>query len=651
MVGQELRLEKLFTPIRIKSMELKNRLIMPPMGTILADAEGAATDRLIDYYEARAKGGASLIIVEVTNVHPYTHIGIGDRGSCAIYDDKLIVGWKRFTQRIHAAGAKASMQLYHPGRQTITLDPAKPPVAPSAVPCPCPICHDVPRVLTIPEIEELVQAFAEGARRAKEADFDAVEIHGAHGYLIAQFMSAYSNKRNDRYGGDLRRRLRFPLEILQAVRERVGPDFPIIFRYSAIEDVPGGRDLEESVAIAPLLVQGGADCLSISTGTYANLMSRLIAPMGMPMGLNVEAAAAVKRVVDVPVIAVGKLNDPIMAEGVIAEGKADLVAIGRGLIADAELPNKFVAGQLDDIRWCIACNECIFRLATAARFCCLVNPELGREREMELKPAPKAKRVLVAGGGPAGLEAARVAALRGHRVVLYEKEQQLGGQFRLASIPPWKQEIIPYLNYLHRQVEKAGVEVVLGQAVTASVVEEMKPDAVVVATGGRPQIPDIPGIDAQNVVTAHDILAGRAVVGQKVLIAGGGMVGCEAADFLAEYGKDITIVEMLSELASDVPMGARQLLLQRLEAERVQAITSATIKRITADGVVVERQGREEAIGGMDSIVLALGIASAGELAEEIGDKVSEVHLIGDAKTPGRALEAIAAGAEVGRQI
>ncbi len=652
MVCQEPKLEKLFTPIRIKSMELKNRVVMAPMCTLLANADGSASDRLIEYYEARAKGGAALISVEVAEVHPSSAFGIGEIGIASIYDDKFIPSWKRFCERIHAAGAKTSMQLHHPGRQFPALGPERPPWAPSVVPCPCPLCQDVPHQMTIAEIEEMVHAFGEGARRAKEAGFDAVEVHGAHGYLIAQFMSSYANRRTDKYGGDLHSRMRFPMEILYAVRERVGPNFPIVFRLSADERVPGGRTVEESVAIAPMLVAAGTDCLSITTGVYVNLYTYFVAPMAVPKGLNVDAAERVKKAVDVPIIVVGKLNDPLMAEQVLAQGKADLVAIGRGLLADPELPNKAAAGQFEDIRWCTACNQgCIYSFMNSFNLTCVVNPELTKERQMAITPVAKTKRVLVAGGGPAGMEAARVAALRGHDVTLYEKEPELGGQFRIATIPPAKQEIVPFLKYLSRQLDKAGVKVMLGEAVTASVVEKMKPDAVVVATGGKPLIPDIPGINADNVVAAHDVLTSKAITGNKVLIAGGGMVGCETADFLAERGRHVTIVEMLPEIASDIAPGPKFFLLQRLAEQGVRSVTSATIKKITADSVVIDREGKEETIGSMDTIVLALGVASLRELEDELKDKVNEVYVIGDAKTPATAMEAIAAGAEIGRQI
>ncbi|MBN1613332.1 MAG: FAD-dependent oxidoreductase [Deltaproteobacteria bacterium] len=644
-----MRLKHLFSPIKIKSMELKNRIVMPPMGTFMANADGSASDRLIDYHEARAKGGAALLTVEVTAVHPSCAFGMGEIGVAALYDDKFVPGWKRFTEHIHAAGAKTSIQLWHPGRQMPPLGPDKPPWAPS--PLPCPMVLAPPHVMTASEIEEMIESFAQAAFRAKEAGFDAVEIHGAHGYLIAQFMSAYSNRRTDRYGGDLGSRMRFALEVLQASRAKVGPAFPIVFRLSADERVPGGIHLEESLAMAPLLVAAGADCLSVSTGVYAT-GQYTVAPVYAPKGLNVQAAQQIKKAVNVPVIAVGKLNDPLMAEEVIASGKADLVAIGRGLYADPELPNKAAAGQFEDIRWCTACIQgCITALMESFSTRCLVNPEVGRERQMAIAPAAKSKRVLVIGGGPAGMEAAKVAAQRGHDVTLYEKDAELGGQYRIASIPPAKQEIIPYIRYQARQLDKSGVKVVMGQQATAATVDALKPDVVVVAAGSSPVIPDIPGANGENVVTGHDVLTFRVQTGSRVLIAGGGSVGCEIADFLASYGKNVTVVDMLPDVATDMPVGSKFFLMERLAQQKVKIVTSAAIREILSNGVLVSRDGKEETIGGMDTVVLALGTKSRNELAGEIEGTVGELYVIGDARTPGKAMDAIAAGAEVGRQI
>jgi len=646
MPAKEGRLKHLFSPITIKTMKLKNRIVMPAMGTLSANLDSTISERQMYYYEAQAKGGVGLIVVEIAEVHPSSAFMM----LIGIHDDKFIPGLKMLTDSVHAAGAKIAIQLHHPGRQFVAVE-GRAPWAPSAVPCPCSLCQDMPHVMTIAEIEEMVEAFAQGARRAKQAGFDAVEIHGAHGYLLAQFMSAYVNRRTDKYGGSISSRMRFPLEVIEAVREKVGPDYPILFRLSGEERVPGGRELAEVVATAPMLVDAGVDCMSVSTGVYVNLFTHLIAPMEISKGLNVYAAEAIKKVVDVPVIVAGRLNDPVVAESVIAQGKADLVAIGRGLLADPELPNKAAAGQFEDIRWCIACNYCVQSLMTGMSLKCVVNPEVGKGREFAITPAPKAQKVLVVGGGPAGMEAARVAALRGHQVTLYEREPELGGQFRLASIPPQKQEIAPAIKYFSRALEKAGVKVVLGQEATSSVVDELKPEAVVVATGGMPIIPDMPGTGRENMVTAWDVLAGKAATGKKVVVAGGGMVGCETAEFLAEYGKEVTIVEMLPELASDAIIGRKDLLTRHLAELGVNGITSATIKAFTADGMTITRNGKEEVIGEMETIVLAMGVAPARQLAEEIKDKVSELYVIGDAENPATAFEAFAAGAEVGRKI
>ena len=649
MIKKKTKLKNLFSPLKIKSMELKNRIVMAPMTTLLASEKGEITDGYIDFYTARAKGGVALITAEAVDVHPYTHnFNLGDRGFTAIYDDRFMPGLKRLTDSIHSAGAKVSIQLQHSGAAMMMVDPSQPPVAPSAIPSPG---APLPKALTVTEIKEVIRAFGKGAKRAKETGFDAVDIHGAHGYLIAQFMSAFYNRRSDGYGGDLRGRIRFPIEVLREVRKNVGDDFPIIFRLSADERAPDGRTVEESVAIAPLLVEAGADCLSITTGTnFTRLYT--VPPMGSPKGLNIDATAAVRKAVDVPVIVVGRMTDPILAESVLEGGKADLVAMGRGLVADPELPNKLKENKFDDVRWCIGCNQgCMGGLIGGLPFTCLVNPAAGHEQEMELKQATVAKKVFVAGGGPAGMEAARVLALRGHKVTLYEQNDYLGGQFYLASLPPLKQEISQYLRYLKVQLEKTGVEVLLGQALTPDIVTDVSPDAVVVATGSKHFIPDIKGIDGDNVVLAHDVLTGKASAGKRVLVAGGGQVGCETAKFLERYRKQVTIVEMRPEPAFDVIKVPREALMHSLKKTQIKILTSRTIKEIIGNGVVVEHEGEKETLEGMDTIVLAMGVVSISSLADEIKDMVSEIHLIGDAGNLGNALNAIAAGVKIGRQI
>ncbi len=648
-VGSRAAPSALFRPLRIRSMELDNRIVLPPMTTLLAGAQGEIPERLIEFYVARARGGVGLITTETAEVHPYTHgLSLGDRGFTAIYDDRFIPGFRRLTDRIHAAGAKVSVQLHHPGNAMIMLDPERPPLAPSAIPYPG---GAPPRALSLDEIAEIVEAFGAAAGRAREAGFDAVDLHGGHGYLIAQFLSPLFNRRADRYGGDLRGRVTFATEVLRAVRRNVGDDFPVIFRFSADERVPGGRTLEESVVIAPLLVAAGADCLSITTGMQYTLLHTVPA-MGMPRGLNVAAAAAVKAAVDVPVMVAGRMNDPLLAEAVLGSGRADLIAIGRGLVADPDLPKKLRDGAWRAVRPCISCNQgCIGGLIAGFPFTCLVNPQAGRESEELLVPAARAKRVVVAGGGPAGIEAARVAASRGHAVTLFERSSALGGQLLLAALPPRKEDILPYIRWAEAQLHELGVTVVLGQPLTADRVAEARPDAVVVATGSEPLLPQIPGVELPHVATAHDVLRGIVPAGRRVVVVGGGQVGCETAELLDRYAEQVTIVEMRAELAPDVAQVPRDALLHGLAQTRARAMTATRVVEIAAEGVVVERDGVRETLRGVDRVVVAAGVRPTSELAGELAGAVAELHVIGDARSGASALDAVAAGFEVGRSI
>lgn len=642
-------LKKILEPIQINSLELKNRLVVPAMGTDFANSDGTVSERLKDYLVARADGGFGLIITEITAISRY---GKGMANQLSIWDDKFIPGFKNLAMAIHAKEAKVAVQLYHPGRQTFSFLTGRPVVAPSAIPCP--VCREIPKELTVEEIRELEEQFAEGARRAKEAGIDAVEIHGAHGYLVAQFMSGYANHRSDAYGGDLEGLLRFPIEIVHKIRAKVGDDYPIIFRLSGDERVAGGRTIQETKTIIPLLEQAGVNAFHVSTGVYAS-SNYITAPMAIPPGYNVSAAGEVKKATSVPVIAVGRINDPRMVEEILKEGQADLVAMGRASLADPELPKKAADGNYEDIRWCIACNQgCIDRLLDLEEtgISCLVNPSVGKEKEMALTPASRSKKVLVVGGGPGGMEVARVAALRGHEVSLYEKEEKLGGQFKLAAMPPCKQEITKIINYLSIQIKKAGVKVALGKEVTEEIIDELQPEVVVIATGGTPVIPDIPGIEQERVVTAFDVLESKVTPGRSILVIGGGMVGCETADFLGQImGCRVTLVEALPRVAQDVGDTTRHFLLQRLAQRRVKIITSAAVKQLTNDGAILEQSGKEETLSGFDTIVLAMGVAPVNELAAKIRDKIKETYVIGDAKQPRKALDAIAEAAEIGRKV
>jgi len=488
---------KLFEPIEIHGMTIPNRIVMPPMTTRLAASDGTVTPPLIQYYASRADGGAGLITIEMCSPEPAGRHRAGELG---LSEDRFLPGLRRLTARVAEAGARAAIQIGHAGGHTRQDVTGYPPVAPSAVPH---VVQEidtrtiVPEALTSDGIRALVTAFATAAERAIRAGFDAVEIHGAHGYLIAQFLSPLDNRRTDAYGGSLHNRARFALEVIQACRQRA-PDLPLIFRFSADEFAPGGLTLAEAKEVACWAVEAGADALHVSAGCYRSLPSGavMIPPMAYREGVFIDLAAAVKKRVRVPVIAVGRLHDPALASRVIEEGLADMVALGRQLIADPEWPRKVRDGRTEEIRPCIACNTCIDGMRQGATIGCLVNPLAGHETEYVDAPNPTPRSILVVGGGPAGMEAARTLTIRGHRVALFEREPQLGGRLRLAAKAPVfqnveteEQVILKFVTFLARELHRLRVDVKLGHAVTPAVVEALKPDVVVLATGAVYRFP------------------------------------------------------------------------------------------------------------------------------------------------------------------
>jgi NAD(H)-dependent 7beta-hydroxy-3-oxo-delta4-cholenoic acid oxidoreductase len=649
-------LEKLFSPIKIGKMEVKNRIAMAPMTTNWAPSDGTVPDRMIEYFEARAKGGLGLIIFETVTVDerfPYIMHSVG------LWDDKLIPSFKKFVDAMHAHGAKVAPQISHPGPESFSFMKGIQPVGPS--PALNKLTGQVCRELAVEEIGPIVEQYGEAARRAREAGCDAMELHAAHSYMLAgSFLSPLRNRRIDDYGGTIDGRLRFLLEVMESVKSRAGRDFPVILRISGDEYVAGGRDLGETLYVAPKLVEAGVDAFEISGGVQPELTWRIIPPMGSALGLNVSVAAAIKQVVDVPVMVVGRINNPRIAEDVLQKGYADMTVMGRALLADPELPNKAAEGRFDDIAPCTACSVgCVGEQMKMKSMTCSINPTLGREKEMAIVPAGSPKKVLVVGGGPGGMEAARVAAIRGHDVSLCEKENKLGGQLNVAAMAPMKHEIILWIQYLARQVKKVGVRVDLNTAVTPELIEERKPDVVILATGSECRVPPIPGVDKAKVVRSCDVFQRKvAPMRSNVLVVGGDSVGCEVADAIAGFGDNpldvdnsVTIIEMLSGVAEDEVPGARMLLRQRLRDKGVTIITDATVNEITDDGAVIEKNGEQQTVTGMDHIVLACGARAVENLSDKIRDKVPEVHIIGDAKQPRRALEAIAEGAEAGRAV
>ncbi len=646
--------ENLFSPIRLGSLEIRNRFVVPAMATTLGNEDGTVSQALIDYWVARAKGGWGLLIVENTAIDPLGKVG--PREPC-LWSADFVPGFQRLTDAVHSYGAKIAIQISHAGRQTfpeVLQMPGTQPV--SASPIPCPLDRTMPRELSSAEVYELIGKYGDAAGWAREAGFDAVEVHGAHGYLLAQFMSAYSNKRTDEFGGSLRNRMRFTLEVIKTIRQRVGPSYPLLFRMSGEERVPGGRTLDESRVIARLVQDAGIDVIDVSVGVSGSGQF-IISPAVMPPGFLLSSAQEVKKAVTVPVIAVGRINDPLLAEDAILCGKADLIAWGRSSLADPQLPNKIASGQFDDICPCIACVQgCTLSFPvpgqplSKAGVTCLVNPFCAKEEEMRINPTDKPKQILVIGGGPAGLEASWIAAARGHKVTLFEKNSHLGGQYRIAAIPPFKQDITRAISYYVHTCEKYSVQFRMETEATTDEIVANKPDAVILATGSEPAIPDIKGIDGKRVVSAWDILTGKTEAGPRVLIIGGGMVGCEVADFLGEHFHQVTLIAR-SDIALDVPAAVKYFLLQRLSEYRVQIERFTPTIELLEDGAVVSKNGSEFRLEGFDTIVLALGRKSVDSLKNQLGHKIPELYVIGDAREPRQALEAIREGAEIGLKI
>jgi 2,4-dienoyl-CoA reductase-like NADH-dependent reductase (Old Yellow Enzyme family)/thioredoxin reductase len=634
---------KLFEPMKVGQFTVNNRVVMSPMITGFGEAAGYITNRHIDYYVARAKGGVGLIILECSAIEP---IGRSKVGQLMLLDDSYIPPLRRLVEAVHQEGVKIVCQVHHAGR--VSRPDVFPEGALAVGPSDVPFWGRRIKPLSFSEIREKVELYGAAARRAKAAGFDAVEVHGAHGYLPEAFMSPYTNKREDEYGGNYENRMRFTLEILKRVREEVGEDYPIFFRISGDEFVEGGLGIQENCVIAKTLVEHGVNVLDVSAG-IKETGHMITPPMCVPPGCNADMSAEIKKGIKVPVIVDGRINDPALAERILQDGKADFIAMGRALLADPELPLKAREDRPEDIRKCIACLECT---NFAEAVVCAVNAELGREREYSLRKVEKPKEIWVVGGGPAGLEVARVAALRGHRVTLFEKTTQLGGKLLLAAVPPYKEAVKDVVSYLSTQVRKLGVKVKLEVEVDAKRIKKGKPEVIILTTGGSPLIPHIPGLENGKTMTAEAILKGAPLASEKaILIAGGGMVGCETAEYLAQKGKKVTIVEMLPEIATDMPPRPKVMLLDRLQKLEVRVLKNTKLEEISGGKAVVTLADGKKSAVESNFIVLAMGSVPDDSLATSLKKAGIAFYSVGDCRTPSNILGAIRDAAKIAREI
>jgi 2,4-dienoyl-CoA reductase-like NADH-dependent reductase (Old Yellow Enzyme family)/thioredoxin reductase len=645
-----MRFPKLFQPGRVGVMEVKNRIIGSPMERNYCTAEGRITQRYIDYMAARARGGVGMMYTEATYVDPR---GKGREFQMGLYDDDLIPELGRLVAAVHCHGGRVGPELNYGGRvvhpEVSGLESRAPSVVPYAG-----AGGWSPRALDHDEIAELVESFAAAARRATEAGCDFVGIHGAHGYLLSQFLSPYCNKREDEYGGDLAGRMRFPLAVVAAVRRSIGRDMPVVFRISGDEHQQGGLTLADVCAIAPHLVAAGVDLIDVSAGMYETNWW-ITQPMEMPQGVLAPLAREVRKHVDVPVSVSGRLTDPSVAEYLIESGTSDFVTLGRALHADPEFPAKARAGRLAEICTCIACNQgCSDMHARGAPIICLVNTTTGREREYAIRPAPAKKRIVVVGGGPAGLECARVLALRGHRVTLFERDDEPGGQLLLSRLVPGREELAGHLPWLVGEGRRAGVRFETGVEATAAMALAEHPDLIVVATGAAPGLPAIPGIMDSPVVDPYEVLRRPMGASGRALVIGGGIRGVGVARVLADKGIEVVLVEVGRELVTDVASRSRRFQIGALmDRPNVTVHLGTTVEALGEHDAVLWNGTQRLELADIGLVVPTRTLLPVTRVSDDLyaGDDAPPIFLLGDCVQPRTALEAIHDAAALGHRL
>ena len=637
----------MFSPVQIGTVTVPNRFVVPPMGNNLANTDGTLSDRSLSYYQARAKGGFGLITIESTVV--YREAKGGPRKPC-LFSDDTVESFRRVADACHAYGAKVSIQLQHAGPEGNSALTGYPLKAASAMPASA--GREIPEAVSNEEVYRIIECYGDAARRAQQAGIDMGEVHCAHGYLVSTFISQRTNNRTDEFGGCFENRMRLPRLIIENIRRKTGGNLPILCRINACDEVEGGQSVQDAAAVAAYLEQEcGVDALHVTRAVHLH-DEFMWAPGITHGGFNADLVTEIKRAVSVPVIAVGRFTEPQYAELLVKQGRADLIAFGRQSIADPELPAKARNGQLETLSPCIGCLlGCVPNMFVGKPITCAVNPCVGRE--CELTSAPEKKRVTVVGGGPGGLYAAWVCAVRGHQVTLVEKANELGGNFRIAAYPTGKGQLTEAIRSMIVKCQQAGVDLRCGVEADEMLLRSLAPDAIILATGSTPLLLPIPGLSDCGYVTAQDMLDGKAQMGKNVLVVGGGMVGCEAAEYLAERGHQVTVIEMKDVIAADVTPENRRYMFENFEENHVLLRPGAKVTQFYADGVDYALvDGSTGSLRGYDNIVLAMGSRSNTALKETAEKVAGQVLVIGEAaKAPGNAVLATGDALEAALKI
>jgi 2,4-dienoyl-CoA reductase-like NADH-dependent reductase (Old Yellow Enzyme family)/thioredoxin reductase len=645
----------LFQPYKFRTFEIENRIVMPPMAIYIPGSKGYVTQKLIDYYEERAKGGPGFIIFSATPVSLPS--GNSHPNMTVLTDDKYIPGFKSLVDTIHSYGVKTSIQLYHAGRQRYGMIAGGETLSPSGIPDP--VRKDPTRAISVEEIRSLVEEYGQAAGRARTAGFDGIELHCAHGYLLSGFLSPFQNKRTDEYGGDIWGRTRIVREIMASCRRYAGDDMLLGVRINGHDYVNGGNTLVDACEIAKVLVDAGAELIHVSAGMAPSGHFTFL-PASVPRGYNVPLAEGIKEAVgpDVPVIAAGAIEDPVFAEEILSRGKVDLIAIGRPLFADPELPLKAKEGRLKEIRPCLRCSKSAGVWPDDMR--CTVNPAVSKEREYadSICPDEKAKKVLVIGAGPGGLEAARTAAIKGHAVSLVDREKQIGGKIWLAMKPSGKDTLLKkWIAYYENELQRLKVEVILNHEISDKDIQEYQPDAIIVATGGTPLIPKwLKGADLPGVVSSDDVLLGKVDVGKNIAVIGGSSAGVETAEFmLKDESRRVVVVELMHDILLDISHDAEIALLDKLEDKNFHSLTMTQVTAVEEDqgklNMRIRKYGHDELLRGFDNVVLACGVAPNNSLGLALQGMYEKVSLVGDCSSPGDFRKAVHDGAAAGASI